>query len=96
MSSWASSQPSYPPRERSRSPSRGAYGRVPYPDPSYQDGYRGDWEAYDRERWAYERDRGYDGRPALDDGTLVAWFSRSLTLSQRRNEQKAAEVSLSV
>ncbi|GLB33267.1 putative protein with domain of unknown function (DUF3546) [Lyophyllum shimeji] len=47
----------YPPRSRSRSPRP----RASYPDP-LQDPYRGDYDAYDRDRgWAYERDRaGYD------------------------------------
>jgi hypothetical protein len=74
MSSWPSHPP--PPRmERSRSPSRGYYGRPPYPDSA---GYSNDpyWDPYSRERgWDYERDRGYDygrrGRsrsPPYEDG----------------------------
>lgn len=63
MSSWSSTMPAPPPRsERSRSPSRGAYGRPPYSDP-YADPYREHWDTYNRDRaWAdYERDRGsYD------------------------------------
>ncbi|KAF9526311.1 hypothetical protein CPB83DRAFT_858152 [Crepidotus variabilis] len=73
MSSWSS----YPPpsrRSRSRTPPRGGYpaGR-PYNEP-YGEGYR-DYE-YERDRWAYERDRdriydyGRRGRsrsPPLDE-----------------------------
>lgn len=55
--------PAPPPRsERSRSPSRSAYGRPAYSDP-YADPYRDHWDTYNRDRaWAdYERDRGsYD------------------------------------
>lgn len=79
MSSWSGSHPPPPRRSRSRSPSRGAYGRAPYPDGfGYaQDAYRPDWDPYNRERaWVdWERDRvGYDysrrGRsrsPPFDD-----------------------------
>ncbi|KAI5122188.1 hypothetical protein M0805_007085 [Coniferiporia weirii] len=77
MSSWSASHPPPPHNERSRSPSRGAYGRPAYPDAPYApDQYR-DWDAYNRERaWAdWERDRAvYDygrrGRsrsPPFDD-----------------------------
>jgi len=70
-----------PPRDdRSRSPSRGGYGRhPPYPEPGFpQDSYRGEWDASNRDRsWHdYERDRppydhGRRGRsrsPGMDDG----------------------------
>jgi hypothetical protein len=84
--SWAAPPP-YPPRPRSRSRSpyraapAGAYppaGRPPYPG-EYGGDYRGDWEAYERDRaWAsYERERAaleYGRRPrsrspGVDDGT---------------------------
>ncbi|KAH8094761.1 hypothetical protein DFH11DRAFT_1555368 [Phellopilus nigrolimitatus] len=64
MSSWSGSHPPPPRGERSRSPSRGAYGRPAYPDPPYAaEPYRSDWDHYSRERaWAdWERDKtAYD------------------------------------
>ncbi|TFK43085.1 hypothetical protein BDQ12DRAFT_674366 [Crucibulum laeve] len=62
--SWTGPYPPPPRRSRSRSPSRGPYPpRPPYPEGAYPEPYRGDWDAYDRDRaWAsYDRDRGgYD------------------------------------
>lgn len=64
MSSWSGS--GYPPprgRSRSRSPYRGNYPPT-RPEQGYppSEPYRGDYDGYDRERWAaYERERaGYD------------------------------------
>ncbi|KLO15738.1 hypothetical protein SCHPADRAFT_902111 [Schizopora paradoxa] len=80
MSNWpahAAPLPPPPRDDRSRSPSRGGYGR-PFPEPGYpSDSYRGDWDAHGRDRpWHdYERDRIHDygrrGRsrsPGADDG----------------------------
>lgn len=65
MTSWSSTAQPYPPRDRSHSPSRGAYGRAPLPETGYPEGYRADWDPYDRERWGYER--GFEGRRSPED-----------------------------
>ncbi len=80
MSSWSSSYPPPPRRSRSRTPPRGGYSssRGSYPD-TYPEPQRPEWDSYDRDRWAYERDRNpYDyGRrrsrsPPLDEGMHVS------------------------
>ncbi|KAI0313252.1 hypothetical protein OF83DRAFT_1165659 [Amylostereum chailletii] len=71
----------YPParRSRSRSPYHGNHlSRPPHQDSYPPEGYRADWEAYDRDKaWGYDRDKnGYEynrrGRsrsPGPDDGS---------------------------
>lgn len=92
MSSWSGSNPHPPRGDRSRSPSRGAYGR-PYADHPYQpDPYAREWDYgrermwqdWERERVPYEYGRRHRSRsPQYDDGLfflflLVNRFSKLL------------------
>ena len=63
MSSWSGPRPPPPRGERSRSPSRGSFGRSGYPDPFPPEYYHRERDSYDRERgWSgHDRDwQGYD------------------------------------
>lgn len=104
MASWAGPAPPPPRADRSRSPSRGAYGRAAYPDTpaAYApDQYRGDWDAYHRDRaWAeYEREkaaydygrRGRSRSPPYDEGTNCGLMSDKYVLLNGHPQVESGE-----